>query len=376
MNTPQNIRRFKRGDILFREGDKGETIYIVQSGRVSLFHLRGPQKFEIMVATNGQVVGEQNIIGNNIRAISAEASVETTALEFNLTQVKADLEASTNLVKILFKSMHEKLRVLSHDVKSTKLEREQGACPQLLIPKVYSIINFVARHVGKKDGNDTVVPWSTLSIAAVRLFLESAQRMLGAVEILVKLGHAKMIMHKNEEGLEELHLLHFHNLQLVEEFADFYQYHLYKGTRSEMIYVETSALQTAKALVHFAEGLPVDRHGAVRLPFNKLVDDIRTEFGFVLKTTHIEFLEKKGLFMKRQTLDDGVFVSYDISEYRKVLTFWTILHEIDKWNELGKVEMVDKEEKKPAAHEACPSCQTAIAVDMKFCSNCGYKLVA
>jgi len=211
------IRKFKRGDSLFKEGEKADSVYIIQSGRVSIYLTRGNQRFETMLLTTGQIVGEGAILGTDVRALSAEAVSETSVIEVPLAQVRSLLEGSHNIIKILFKSMHEKLRVASNDLKNYRLEKEQAPCPQMLIPKIFSIFNFVSRYLAKKDGNILVLQWSSLQITAVRQFLESRDRMHSLVELLHKIGVVEMVLHKNDDGHDELNLIRIKDLQIIED---------------------------------------------------------------------------------------------------------------------------------------------------------------
>lgn len=370
----QAVRKFKRGEALFREGEKAQSVFIVQSGRVSIYLSRGGQKFETMVLTTGQIVGEGAILGQEIRQLSAEALSETSVIEVPLTDVRALLESSHNIIKILFKSMHEKLRVASNDIKTFRLEKEQQPCPQMTIPKIFAVLNFVARYLAKPQEAGLTLLWTTLNITAVRLFLESRDRMYSLVELLHKLGHVEMVTHKNDEGVEELNLIRIKNLQLIEDFCEFYQYNLYKGGRSEIIYVDPIALKVADGLVELGRGLPRDRHGAVKIAYDDVVQGLKKSKKLAFKPLHIELLEKKGLFMKRTSGDAGQFLSFDFEEYDKTVSYWKIIHEIDLWNERGKVVMVEKIQAEVAGGESCPECQAPVTPVMKFCGECGHKL--
>lgn len=376
----QNVRKFKRGEHLFHEGDRPDNVYIIQSGRVSVYFSRGQHRIEIMQLHNSQMVGEASILVSGHRPYSAEATSETTAIEIPLSSVRAQLDALPDVLKILFKSLHEKVKNSVTEIRNHRMEKETAPCPQMVIPKLFSILNFVGRYLGQKDGSDLVLSWLSLNISTVRLFLESTARMQGVIEILTKLGFAKMEMIKNSEGIEEIEKVILHNIQLVEDFAEFYQYNLYKGSRAEVIYLDPLAHTVATALVMMAKDKPVDRKGIVELPFNSLVEDVKKQLNFTLKPNHFDFLEKKGLFVKRINRNETVVIAFELKEFEKIVTFWDIIHEIDRWNEKGKVDMKDKYDKfkkmAEAGSELCPSCQQPVTEQMKFCANCGHKLVA
>lgn len=95
-----------------------------------------------------------------------------------------------------------------------------------------------------------------------------------------------------------------------------------------------------------------------------------------MKTTHLDILEKKGLFVQRKSFDDGrMTIAFDRAEFGKMAQYWAIIYEIDKWNERGSVDLNEKEAVVVAsAANACPECKSAIEEKHKFCPNCGCKV--
>ena len=88
-------------------------------------------------------------------------------------------------------------------------------------------------------------------------------------------------------------------------------------------------------------------------------------------------MERKGLFTQRKSINEGpLMIEFDRKEFVKMVGFWTIILEIDKWNSKGSVDLNEKEEVAAAAPGTCPSCQGGIIEGNKFCPNCGFKLAA
>jgi len=376
-----NFKRLKRGEVLFRENDLTNTIWVVQSGKIGLILDRGGKRLEIMTLGPSQVLGEQALFSAARQPFMAEALQETKVMEVPVEILKKQMEQAPPGVRLLLKSMVDESRTVRLMVRSLKMETDKSPCPQIAIPRICSLLNLVARHTGKpnpENPNEITVDWNVLKLYTTRMFAESPQRMRGLLDLMTKLGHFDLIIGKSEEGAEELQKAVVHNIQLLEDFAEFYQYNLYKGSYSEVIHVDTLAFKVAKALVALAEPLEVDRRGAVQLLYDTVLAEVKEGFGFDLKSTHLDVLEKKGLFVKRQSRDDGtVHLSYDKVEYKRIVTFWAIIHEIDKWNEKGFVNMNEKEvASSDATSEACPQCSGKIDSQHKFCPNCGFKLAA
>lgn len=80
-------------------------------------------------------------------------------------------------------------------------------------------------------------------------------------ELLSKLKMAELQYGKNEEGEEDLQNIKLYSIQVYEDFAEFFQYHLFKGSRAEAIFVDPLALKVAKAMFEVSAGAEVNHKG-------------------------------------------------------------------------------------------------------------------
>lgn len=63
------VKDLKRGDQLFKEGEKITHLYVVQSGKVSLYLERSGKKIEIMEGKTSHVMGDAALFTNNAKHI-------------------------------------------------------------------------------------------------------------------------------------------------------------------------------------------------------------------------------------------------------------------------------------------------------------------
>ena len=62
-NPFQNFTvRFKRGDPIFEEGDRGDTMFIIQSGEIGLFRQSNGKRQSLGVLEKGDFFGEMSIL--------------------------------------------------------------------------------------------------------------------------------------------------------------------------------------------------------------------------------------------------------------------------------------------------------------------------
>ena len=373
------VKKLKRGEILFKEGDAPTHVYMIQTGKMALLSERSGKPLEVAVLGPSQVIGEQAMFSATARhEFTAEAQQETKLLEVPIELMKAQLEKCPPGIKLLVKSNSDEIKQQRKQAKMSKAETEKIPCPQGLIHRLFTQVHLISRHIGKKDAENPakiMVAWNALKLYATRFFGESPQRLRSLMDLLAKLQLAELKMGKSEEGEEDLIDVNLLNVQLFEDFAEFYQYHLFKGSRAEAIFVDPLALKVAKALAEISTGAEVDHKGASKVDWTHVLNECKTKFRIDLKNTHLDALEKKGLFVKRKSFDDGrVELSFDRTEFVKMAQYWSIIHEIDKWNDKGFVDLNEKEEVAAAGGPACPQCAGPIEEKHKFCPHCGAKL--
>lgn len=400
-----NAKKLKKGDILYKEGDLPQTVYLIQSGKIGLMHERSGKRLEVTSLGASQVLGENGLLSTARHPFTAEALQESKYLEVPIELMKQQFEKSPPGIKLLVKSLVEEVRQARQQMKMSKMEGEKSPCPQASIHRVFTMMHLIARHIGKRESqlkeeakkefarreepvkddaknvgaqvDPLIVSWTAYKLYATRFFGESGQRLRHLMDLLLKLKMAELKIAKNEEGEEELAEVRLLDIQACEDFAEFYQYHLFKGSRAEAIYVDPLALKVARAIYEISALAEIDHKGASKLDYAVVLAECKSKYGIDLKNTHLDVLERKGLFVTRQSFDDGrVVLAFDRPEFGKMAKFWGIIHEIDKWNEKGFVDLNEKDEPSAVAGHACPQCQTPFDDKAKFCGNCGAKLAA
>ena len=71
------IRKYKSGEVVFREGDPGQEMYVVRSGRIKLFRSSKGKEVKLATLSPSDFFGELALFGNRPRSASAEAVGDT-----------------------------------------------------------------------------------------------------------------------------------------------------------------------------------------------------------------------------------------------------------------------------------------------------------
>lgn len=115
-------RGFAKGDIFFEEGEPSKTIYIIESGSISITKKSGGTKKVINSLGMGDLFGEMAFIDQLPRSAGAEASSEGvlwTMAAIDFAKILGRMHSST-VVKIMLRflqAMSKRLRQTTEQVK-------------------------------------------------------------------------------------------------------------------------------------------------------------------------------------------------------------------------------------------------------------------
>jgi hypothetical protein len=376
------LKVFKKGETIVKEGEKLAQLYLISTGLASVCLVRDKKNIELYRVGSGQVIGEDALLSSSSFPFIVLALNETKVYEITLPMIKQNIENSNSMLKLFIKGLVEKLKVITAELKVLKLETSSAPCPADNVAKVFGCIYHAANSTGTKKEGKVTVTWQAFKKYIQRVFLESPVRLEQAMYVLVKLKLAEKEMQKSEidpNAPEELGYFHILDLVTVERFFDFYQNYHFKPGYENILKYDEKCMQTASALLKASEAEKVDRNGTVNMNFKDTMDKMKAEMGSTFNLDSFDRLQQKGLFIKRQTNNQGGSISFLKSDFEIMVQNWKFLKEIDKWNELGYVDLSDPKEQKTTAKGAdggmiCSSCKAPIIENQKFCGECGNKL--
>lgn len=372
----------KKGDVLFKEGDKINSIFLIQSGGINQCLIKNKKPIDLFQIGANQILNDGALFGQTTATTSAIATTEVQYLELPAELLKAQVEASSPILKSIIKSLSDRLRLAISEVKSTKSEKDSSPLPDDQIAKAFGVIYHTASHKGERGAEGKItVDWVMMKQYAQRIFGESPKRLEQALCLLVKLKYAEFVMGKpvdDPDGADELHKVVFKNLMPIQNFFEFFQYHYFKNGRTDLLKYDEGSFKLVDAFLKLTEKIEADRFGVVTIEYSEILEGFKKNLNMNLSADHFTRLEQRGVYSKRLNVEKrGVLLQFERKEYENVLFNWRIIAEIDKWNNKGFVDMAEEENKqKGPAQMSCPGCQAPYKESQKFCGECGFKIAA
>src|SRR5271156_5591012 len=100
------LKKLAQGEVLFKEEDPSNCMYIVKGGRLTVYQGEGSKYVELGEIGPDQVVGEMAFFDRRPRSASVKAKVTSEVLELSFKSLEAQFDALPNWIQALVKSIN------------------------------------------------------------------------------------------------------------------------------------------------------------------------------------------------------------------------------------------------------------------------------
>jgi CRP/FNR family transcriptional regulator len=186
-------RRWAAGEVVFREGDEGDTCYVVRTGaaRVTRNHSDG-RAITLAELRRGDIFGELAMWGAETRSATVEALEDTTAVALLAGDVRRLLAAHPEIAVELLGEVASRLRAANERITRQSFQTVAGRVASVLVGQVE------ARIKEGVDEHDVLISATQADIAQLAgSSRESASRFLATLERagVVSTGRGKVVVH-------------------------------------------------------------------------------------------------------------------------------------------------------------------------------------
>lgn len=116
MPTEQEIfekygRFYPAGSTIFREGDEGKEMYIIQSGKVKITKtLKNGEEKTLVILEPGDFFGEMAVIDKDVRSANAMALTDAQLIALDEEVFEMHMQTNPKIVKKILKNLTARLR--------------------------------------------------------------------------------------------------------------------------------------------------------------------------------------------------------------------------------------------------------------------------
>ena len=122
-------KTYSDGEVITRQGDAGDCMYVIQQGKVQILVERDGVETPLRVADEGEFMGEMAIFDRVQRSATLRALGEARLLTIDKKNFLKRIHTDPSLAFQLVRTMSKRIRELSDEIARTKrnVNREQPA---------------------------------------------------------------------------------------------------------------------------------------------------------------------------------------------------------------------------------------------------------
>ncbi len=111
-------RTFPKGTVLFREGEPGKEMYVVQSGRVNVSKKAGDVEKILASLGPGEFLGEMSILNNRPRSATATCAEDARLLVVDAKTFEAMIRGNAEIAIRMIKKLADRLAEANEQIES------------------------------------------------------------------------------------------------------------------------------------------------------------------------------------------------------------------------------------------------------------------
>ena len=186
-------RQWEPGEVVFREGDQGDTCYVVEHGAVRITRGSGAGGRSITLAEmrDGDMFGELAIFDAETRSATAEVIEPTTAVALLAADVRRLLTSHPDTAVKMLAALARRLRAANEQIARQSFQTVAGRVAAALLAQVE------ARGDGDQEGDVLIEATQTDIAQLAGSTRESTSRFLAELERagLLTTGRGRVVVH-------------------------------------------------------------------------------------------------------------------------------------------------------------------------------------
>jgi CRP-like cAMP-binding protein len=201
-------RELPRGTVLFREGDRGEEMYVLQAGRVDITKRSGEVEKLLASLGQGEFFGEMSLLNQKPRSATATVVEDARLLVIDHRTFDAMLRANAEIAVRMIKKLADRLQEADEQIENL-LHRDAAS----------RVVHWLAQQA-ERAGDGAAV---TLALRPEELPARVGVEAWAVEEVLARLEKARLAQ-RTAAGIavaEPAKLRHFLEfLQMKSQFGD------------------------------------------------------------------------------------------------------------------------------------------------------------
>jgi CRP-like cAMP-binding protein len=148
---------YSDNEVICREGEKGEVMYVIQSGKVRITKKVGPGEQNVATLQSGEIFGEMALFDKLPRSATVSAIGEARILSIDKNKLFTTISRDPTLVFKIIESMSRRIRVLNDSLVSLNKKQARISNNGSTIDTIYDLILTEVQAVIEADNGSIMI---------------------------------------------------------------------------------------------------------------------------------------------------------------------------------------------------------------------------
>ena len=315
-------KNLKKGDILFREGDPSDCMYVIKSGRIAITKAKGSSEIVLAELGAGDMLGEMAFFDNKARSAGAKAMIDTVVIELPFKALNAQFKTFPEWLKAIVRTVNTHLRNANMKIKNLEKATDEDTqfFTPYLVTRLGAVLGLVASRYGEKAPEGLIVPPNRLRNYCIQGFQQPTAKLAKFQEVLQGMGYLKV--EDIGEGRQKITMF---RLDPLMAFVDYYNDWLFTA-EDKKFSIEEKELKTMGVLIFYGKKGTPDAKGKTKVNLTQMQNDSMKDLGFLFSVDDVNSLGEKGLVAEKSAGEGGLFTAYELAEIERMKEYWDLIH--------------------------------------------------
>lgn len=111
---------YSDGEIIIKQGESGNCMYVIQSGKVDVIKEQDGKEIPLAVRNKGDFIGEMALFEREVRSATVKSSGESRILTVDQKNLLSNIKKDPTLAFRIIATMSRRIRELSEEISKYK----------------------------------------------------------------------------------------------------------------------------------------------------------------------------------------------------------------------------------------------------------------
>ena len=116
MKSGELGKEYKNGEIIIKQGDTGNCMYVIQSGQVEVLRTKNGKEVQLAIRKDGDFFGEMALFSREVRSATIRALGDVRVLTVDRKNLLNSIQKDPSLAFRIIETLSKRIRDLSDEI--------------------------------------------------------------------------------------------------------------------------------------------------------------------------------------------------------------------------------------------------------------------